>query len=679
MGALFPWFLAGAAMVVVPLLLHFRNKHTKEVKEFSSLMFLEASRIRDKKKSRIRHWLLLLCRCAIVALFALAFARPFFKGDALPQLVGEAAERVVILVDGSASMQREDLWSRAIEEAQAVVDGVGEADQVHIGVFDAGVRTLMSFEDWKATLAGERRATARERLGAAKPTWRETGLGSALVAASEALDEFETMSGEVGEDAERIVVISDLQAGADVTALNGFSWPEDVEVEFKEVAAKGVGNAHLALLPLAQMGGHLTSPVRKFQVTNAAESKESNFNVRWRTRDGAEASTEMAVHVPPGETRTFTAPETTGGIPAPILELAGDAQDFDNGYYVEAGMAKKVRVLYIGAEKIDDPTGGLFFLKHALIPTRFIEPDLVVKTPDLAVDAEALADFDLVVLADPLTLASGDPIREFVSSGGRVLVVMHSPQSAVKLGELLECEVACEEGAVPEYALLGNINRRHPLLGAFADARFGDFSNIHYWKYRKLDVAQIADSEVIAAYENGDPAWVLARRGDGEVLVMTSSWRKVDSEWALSTKFLPLIYAIITGESGKPRRERVRFVGDPIPMAEEGEFFEDAVAPGLYDVDEKLVAVNLNPAESAIAPLDLPQLEALVEPASANGIEGTIVADEAMEKLPPNSVEQEAKQRIWRIVLWLVVLLVLFEIWYSSHCRKREVREMETV
>jgi hypothetical protein len=112
-------------------------------------------------------------------------------------------------------------------------------------------------------------------------------------------------------------------------------------------------------------------------------------------------------------------------------------------------------------------------------------------------------------------------------------------------------------------------------------------------------------------------------------------------------------------------------------MEEEGEFFEEADKPGLYDVDGRLVAVNLNPAESETEPMDIPQLEKLLEPEEAEPTPASVV-DEELEKLPANAVEQEAKQRFWRAVLWLVIALVLFEIWYSSHCRKREVRELET-
>ena len=103
------------ATLLVPLFLHFRNKNTKEVTKFSTLMFLEPAPIKQKQKSQIQHWLLLLLRCLILGLLALAFARPLlFNG--LAALGGTQPEKVIILMDRSASMQREDLWEQAVSK-----------------------------------------------------------------------------------------------------------------------------------------------------------------------------------------------------------------------------------------------------------------------------------------------------------------------------------------------------------------------------------------------------------------------------------------------------------------------------------------------------------------------------------------------------------------------------------
>ena len=72
-------FLAGAAAIALPFLFHLIRRSSREKVVFSSLMFLEPSPPRITKRSRLEHILLLLLRCAVIALLAFVFARPFLQ------------------------------------------------------------------------------------------------------------------------------------------------------------------------------------------------------------------------------------------------------------------------------------------------------------------------------------------------------------------------------------------------------------------------------------------------------------------------------------------------------------------------------------------------------------------------------------------------------------------------
>lgn len=43
---------------------------------------------------------------------------------------------------------------------------------------------------------------------------------------------------------------------------------------------------------------------------------------------------------------------------------------------------------------------------------------------------------------------------------------------------------------VDRYAMLGQIELKHPLLACFREPRFGDFTQIHFWKYRRVNIAK---------------------------------------------------------------------------------------------------------------------------------------------------------------------------------------------
>jgi membrane-associated phospholipid phosphatase len=103
-----PLFLLGALAVAGPIIFHLIRRTTREVKPFSSLMFLQPTPPRVTRRSRLENLWLLLLRCLVLLAlalgFALGFARPFFRESTAKNAGRSAAgRRVAILVDTSAS------------------------------------------------------------------------------------------------------------------------------------------------------------------------------------------------------------------------------------------------------------------------------------------------------------------------------------------------------------------------------------------------------------------------------------------------------------------------------------------------------------------------------------------------------------------------------------------------
>ena len=116
MTFLAPFFLLGALAIAGPVLFHLIRRNTKEKFPFSSLMFLQPDLPRVTRKSRLEDILLLLVRCALLVVIALAFARPFFRQSNSPANDPSAGQRIVLLIDTSASMRRNGMWYSAIQK-----------------------------------------------------------------------------------------------------------------------------------------------------------------------------------------------------------------------------------------------------------------------------------------------------------------------------------------------------------------------------------------------------------------------------------------------------------------------------------------------------------------------------------------------------------------------------------
>src|SRR5687768_552433 len=128
MGILAPLYLAGLAVLTLPLLLHLVRRTPKGRKEFSSLMFLSPTPPRLTRRSRLDQVLLLLLRLAALALLAFAFARPFLRQEATLTFDNLPSRRVAILLDTSASMRQSGVWQRAIKQVEAELNDLGPQD-----------------------------------------------------------------------------------------------------------------------------------------------------------------------------------------------------------------------------------------------------------------------------------------------------------------------------------------------------------------------------------------------------------------------------------------------------------------------------------------------------------------------------------------------------------------------
>src|SRR6266446_2275042 len=118
MSFLAPFFLVGLGAVAIPIVIHLIQRERKRVVEFPSLMFIRRIPYQSVRRRRIRHWLLLAMRATAVALLVLAFARPFFRQNALAAAAATGGAReVVILLDQSASMGYADHWQKAQDAA----------------------------------------------------------------------------------------------------------------------------------------------------------------------------------------------------------------------------------------------------------------------------------------------------------------------------------------------------------------------------------------------------------------------------------------------------------------------------------------------------------------------------------------------------------------------------------
>ena len=383
------------------------------------------------------------------------------------------------------------------------------------------------------------------------------------------------------------------------------------------------------------------------------------------------------VHVPPGRSRVVELPGEWVGKSVERLAIRGDAVEFDNQFHFAQNQRQTVRIVYIGEDKPNDAEGSLFYLASAFQQS---------STLDFQVDAISgkstgpLPEADLFVIGDAVDDPLAQALGQAIEGGATALMVVQSPSQAANLGQWLGADgVVIRDIVSSDYTLLQSLKLKHEVLKVFGDARFSDFTNLHFWKHRELQNLPDEGIDVLARFDSGPPAWVVARRGAGRLLVMASGWTPADSQLALSTKFIPLLYSILKPVLEDKTQSRQFVVGSEIdvtrfnngqagggvtvipPGDAAAAISVDTIfrptATGLYTAKgsdwSETFGVNLTPEESRTEPIVMDQFKKLGLPMSAPAAAPTAI--EAAKKTETH------RREYWRWALAAVLLFVTLE------------------
>ena len=703
MNFLSPWFLLGAAAIAGPILFHLIRRIVRERMTFSSLMFLKPTPPKLTRRRRLEHLWLLLLRCLCLLLLAVGFARPFFAKDStLPSAAGENRQ-LILLVDTSASMRREGVWDKARALAEKYLAQTTPADQVAVLTFDRQPQTLVNFAEWSTWAVDQRASLAEQRLAAASPGWMGTQLGLALTSAAEKFRE-DSADGKPASRHE-LVLISDLQEGAKLDGLQGHDWPSGVKVIIERVDAKPQANAGLEIQNASGAAAAMDQPVY-VRVTNARDSGREKFQLNWRSENGTAAGEPMEIYLPPGQTRTFSAPKLPAGTTAAELQLSGDEVPFDNHSYFAAPEAEHLTIAWFGLDADNDPAKMRYYLQRVFPDTPGRQVKVITPTVEQAFSPELLNQSAFAVIPGRLAPEEIAATHDWLARGKTALFVVTDEQAAPALAALTGLPEIKITEAAGDYALLGEIDFKHPLFAPFADPRFSDFTHIHFWKHRRMEIPATAHAHVLAKFDDGSPALAQIPVGTGNLLVLASGWNPADSQFALSSKFPPLMQTMLDWSGGTaPARFQFQ-TGDAIPSPVSGSVssaspvasdvqwkkpdgkkislaagtpFAETDLPGIYTATfgdkRRQFAVNLPLDESRTAPQSPDELARLGVPLQTP--QEIPVAKTQSVQHHLQQAELENRQKLWRWLIIGVLAATLGEIilsgWLARRAKTAEV------
>ena len=681
-----PLFFAGLVAVAVPILVHLTNRDRRSVVRFPSLKFLTKIPYRQMRRQRIQHWFLFAVRVLAIVLLVAAFSRPLIEGALVAATDDAPGREVIIALDRSYSMAYGDTWQRAVDATAEAIRSQPPGSRLSLIVFDEQAQVVAGPVADPAALA--------RALDTLAPGSHGTRLASMTQLANQLLLESPL-------DQREVIVISDWQARAwdrstRVRLIPGTTLtPVDLSIpDPSNVLITGVD------VRRSERGGRPTV-VLAARVVNQGSTTITDLPVTLSI-NGQDVA-ETAVTVPPMESRTArlgpVAQPTT--LARATVRIGDDLLAPDNTFHLALSSRPALSLLLIEARGA--PNDGSRYLRDALAIAD--DPAFeVTRARRHSVRPADVAAASVVVLHDsPFPGGpAGEAIIEHVAGGGGLWIILGGrsplgswPEAAVDLmpGRWRGTVDRLDRQGVS----LAGIDYHHPAFRIFSGPDDGNVAGPRFFRYRPIVLADSA--EAIARYTDGGVALAELGYGAGRVLLWGSPFDNLWSNLPVQPVFLPFVHqvaqylsggqtidgwheagqvvglreillemdidsdtldreVIVEGPSRRRREVDVSSSNAFVTLAEAGFY---SVYPLGRERASYPVAVNVNRAESDLAPLDIEAFVAAVtvpdtSAASAGGAGSATVT----------LADRERRQGIWWFLLVGALALLVGESLWSN-------------
>ena len=534
MAFLNPLFLFGLLAAGIPLIIHLWNRRRVVTIDFSSLMFLTAAHRENARRFQLRQLLILFLRMLIVALIALALARPFLTLG-LPVASVRAKTDLVIVLDNSYSMAYQDIDGIRFEKAKTLATDI--LNTLRHG--DSAALILMSdipkpvFRQLTPDIAG-----VTEAITDTEVSYRTTNVQPSLELAHEILAASEQLNKE-------IYLISDF-------TQNGWkNWSR----------LPNRSGARISLIPVAKSEAHNTS-IKEIRPSNQLIGVNLPLQLNVTTVNHSVAPLEediltlfiggkkqktMSFSVGANESLNTTLIHnfSTPGTHIGYFTLTEDRLNIDNRRYFALNVLGEVRVLCVGEQteyltlalnphknsrqqSVSVSNQQRNFPNARQSPTadsRLLTADTMILptqcTPD-EFETFPLEDYDVIILADvpKISRQTNAQLQEFIRHGKSIIAFVSSRSDAKSYNQLSDVWLPAQLGSALTWTPPQRVHayqEEHPVFDVFSSEGFSTQYAPQFYNGVTLD--PLSESNVIARFGDDTP-FLVERSQDTSIVLL---------------------------------------------------------------------------------------------------------------------------------------------------------------
>ena len=535
MGFFAPWFLAGLVGLGLPVYLHLLKRQTSKPRPVSSLMLFESRTQASTRHRRLRYFLLLALRLAVLLFLILAFANPFVRRDAAAV---SSNRLVLVVVDNSFSMRAGTRLADAKEGAMVVLAGKGAA-RAQVASFGSQVRFM--------TQPIQDQAALRAAVQAIQPGDGHGNFGE-LARAVRATAE------SIGTPVE-LHVFSDMQRSDLAANFADMSMPPSVKLITHAVATKAEPNWAVESVDApGQVWGKDAKPVHVQAVVAGYGTPAATRTVSLVVNGKATATKTVAVPANGRATVDFPALVVPYGFSRCEVTIdSADvlAADDLRRFAIERSDPQKALLVH----KYGDNESPLYVTAalSAAAQSAFILESINASE---AADRQP-SNYAFIILSDLNSLSSilENSLSGYVRNGGSLFIAAGTSAGSRSQIPIFDAHIVetRDYTRVPDrYMTVGSSDSSYPSV-----AKAEGWQGVKFFYALNVDPG---DARVIVRLGDQTPLLLEKRIGEGRVVLLTSGLDNVTNDFPLHPAFVPFIEQTARYLAGSARQGGSRIV-----------------------------------------------------------------------------------------------------------------------
>ncbi len=523
-----PAALWGLLLLAVPLVVHLFSFRTLKRVYFSNLQFLKEVKEESRRKSQLKHLLLLFLRMLAIAAVVLAFAKPQWGNQKAVATAGGLSHHAVF-IDNSPSMSLEGSEGLLLEQAKAAARSIA----------------AQARPDDRFQLITQELLPISQRW-LSRDAFLDAVDGVQLSSRSHPLSLiYERQRALILNTSERlrtqVYLLSDFQKS--VSDLEAMGVDSSMQLFLLQLNANSVANLYVDSCWLTQPLLRKNVPAKLvYRIRNGGEQAASGIRVQLRINEIQKGLSNVDVPANGQLIDTIAFSPDAVGLQKAVLSLDDRVFAYDDAWYMQMQVQEALPLLLLHEPK-----------QTPYVTALFAEDDFIRLSKQLLsrLDYNTLSTYKAVVLDGVEQPGSGlvNSLKRMVDEGASVIIIPSANKNQTPLNELLSAfgagnltDVVVQKQQVTALEVKDVLFEQ---TFSFLPEQLSLPAVNQYFGYQAKP-----DDRVLMRMTNGAPLLVRRAVGQGNVLLFLAALAPEWTDFQQHALFVPTLYrAALLGSS----------------------------------------------------------------------------------------------------------------------------------